>query len=151
MSNNYYYLSERNFWEGETWYWYIPEKGNEDALETLGERIDEYMTGPFVDLEATRLDNPTLDRMRASMGPLGGSVPALSAHSAYALKGPVTEEYVDQKIADGNSRDTYFDVHNKLDGAISIPDGPIDPFRADEDGVRLYKGGIRSLVQETAQ
>jgi hypothetical protein len=34
-------LTEHNEWEGETWHFYIPLVGNEDALTTLREMIED--------------------------------------------------------------------------------------------------------------
>lgn len=34
-------LTEVNEWEGETWHWFIPTKGNKEALEVLAEIVKQ--------------------------------------------------------------------------------------------------------------
>lgn len=38
---DYYRFAEHNEWEGETWYFYIPAEGNEEAIEQLRQILEE--------------------------------------------------------------------------------------------------------------
>ena len=55
LGERYAKFTEESDWEGETWHFYIPVAGNEEALKVLAEKVESW--GPNSDYE---LDNEYL-------------------------------------------------------------------------------------------
>ena len=48
---NYLCWTEDNDWEGETWHFYIPTEGNEEALALLKAKLEEFSDNENVSFE----------------------------------------------------------------------------------------------------
>jgi hypothetical protein len=105
MTTTYAVLTEHCEWEGETWRFYIPLAGNEDALKALVEAVVSLNSRfPSVD-EPFELDLT-----------------------------PISEGEVDTLVKHGGETD-YMAAHNKLESRLVIPPpaltglagGSIDP------------------------
>ncbi len=118
----YVRFTERNDWEGETWRFYIPIKGNEATIEDLKEQLakieafslDKYGSGCDLEVEDETFDAKTVE--------------ALIKHS-----------------------DTgYMPSHNKLKGKLVLPPFPKGAITEEsyQNYVALfYKGDIDKLMK----
>jgi hypothetical protein len=115
---NYATLTEHNEWEGETWHFYVPIAGNEDALGQLA----------------------------AALGGLESSWAGEPEDSPYELDmEPVPESEVDVLVKRGGDTD-YMAAHNKLAGRLVLSDEALGKLRAG-DVDPLYKGRIADYMQ----
>lgn len=102
MGNTYAKLTERNEWEGETWYFWIPIEGNEDSLDSLGKAIDH------IDDESEKTT------FELDLTPV-----------------PESEVDILIKHEEGDNT-TYMDAHNKIAGKLVLPEEALAQLTAGE-------------------
>ncbi len=117
----YYCFVEENDWEGETWHFYIPVKGNEAAVALLKEGIIK------------------LEKARAALD---------YGECDYSFR---PEIFLKKEIEIALKFDecTYMEGHQILKGMLEVPEIP-DTDSAEvlsEYFHQLYKGGIRDWMK----
>jgi hypothetical protein len=119
-------FTETNEYEGETWHFYIPVKGNEDALIRLQDQLERvsafYSKGEEMDISD-----------------LGYSL----SQKTY------TRDQVQFLMDEDDEGIGYMRTHNRLTGYLSLPKLSmiIDEVSARQWEEHFYKGGIVNLMQ----
>lgn len=118
----YFRFTEDNEWEGETWHFYIPVKGNEEAVASIRasiERINEYNA--------------------ANKG----------CEIQYSFSAKLyTRNQIDALIDCDDDECSYMAAHNRLCGYLKAPKLAVI---LNEDSIsewtkHFYKGGIAELM-----